>query len=593
MKAQELREKYLDFFAKKGHQIIPSASLIPEEKVDLAGTQKVLFTTAGMHPLVPYLLGEPHPHGKRLVNVQKCLRTDDLDQVGDAWHNTFFEMLGNWSLGDYWKEEAISWSLEFLTKELKLSKERIFVTVFAGDKDSPKDEETEKIWQKLGISKEKIFPLPKSDNWWGPVGESGPCGPDTEMFYDAGKEKCGSNCRPGCPCGKYAEIWNDVFMEYNKTPEGKYDSLRQKNVDTGMGVERTTAILQEKDNVYETELFWPIIQKIEEISGRKYKDHQKETRIVTDHLKAAVFLAQEGIEPDNKQQGYVMRRLIRRAVVKMRQAGIVPLKVLPHICQEVIKIYETSDGKNLYFDKPDYKIHPLIGAEINVFEPILSRNSKLLQAEIQINGKKLFDFYQSEGLPFEVAIDLLEQGGRLTDKKRLEKEFNEELKKHQELSRTASLGMFKGGLADQSGVVTKYHTATHLLHQALREILGAHVEQAGSNITEERLRFDFSHPQKMTEEETRKVEALVNQKIKENLPVKMETMSHKEAMKSEALAFFGQKYGEKVKVYSIGNFSKEVCGGPHVDFTGRLGNFKIKKEESAAKGIRRIYASLE
>lgn len=643
MKAHQLRQKYLNFFIKKGHQVIPSASLIPEEKVDLSGTQKVLFTTAGMHPLIPYLLGETHPRGKCLVNVQKCLRTDDLDQVGDAWHNTFFEMLGNWSLGDsaspdgigqggYWKEEAISWSLEFLTDQLNLEKERIFVTIFAGDKGSPKDEETEKIWQKLGISQERIFPLPKSDNWWGPVGESGPCGPDTEMFYDTGKEKCGKECRPGCACGKYAEVWNDVFMEYNKTAEGKYERLKQRNVDTGMGLERTTAILQGKDNVYETELFWPIIQKIGEVSGKSYEDYQKEMRIIADHLKAATFLISESLTPVSKdERGAILRRLIDRANGEGRKLGL-DRSFLPAISDPIIDIYQQiypELNKNrlkirevlsqvggrieqIMTDPTAYKRLENIGSktedELKIEEKVyidkyfggaispdeLRKKHNLTSWGSIYAGTVAFDVKGTIGYPVSDVQEIAQRSlGQNFKPDEFKKTFEIFYQEHQKKSRMGGEQLFRGGLADQSEAAIKYHTATHLLHQALREVLGSHVKQAGSNITGERLRFDFSHLQKMTEEEIKRVEDLVNQKIKENLLVKMKQMSYEEAIKSGALAFFRERYGGKVKVYSIGNFSKEVCGGPHADFTGKLGVLKIKKEESAAKGVRRIYAILD
>ena len=578
MIAKQLREKFIRFFKKKNHREIPNVSLLPEND------PSALFISAGMHPLVPYLLGEKHPLGQRLVNCQRCLRTGDLEEVGDTFHHTFFEMLGNWSLGDYFKKEMIPWALEFLMLELGFKRENLSVTIFKGNADAPYDRESEEIWRKLGIPQEKIFPLEKKDNWWGPVGETGPCDPDTEIFYDTAKPACSSNCRPGCGCGKYFELWNLVFMEYEKKKNGNYIPLRQKNVDTGMGVERTTAILQRKDDDYQTELFWPLIKKIEEVSGKIYQGNEKSMRIIADHLKAATFIIDDGVEPSNKDRGYVLRRLIRRSVVQMMQLEIIPLKIIPALCQEIINIY-----KDLYFiDKTSYEIHPIIEAEVNNFLPKIHKAAKLLQVK-QLSGKLLFDLLQTYGLPFEVAQDLLEQWGKKIDKKTRE-EFKNEMKKHQELSRKASKGLFKGGLADYSEEVTRLHSATHLLHQALRDVLGKHIRQVGSNITPERLRFDFTHPEKLTLDQIAKVEALINKKIRENLAVKMKIMTLEQARKEKALAFFRERYGEKVNVYFIGDYSAEVCAGPHVTSTGEIGDVKIIKEESAGAGKRRIYA---
>ncbi len=581
MTARELRQKFIDFFKKIDHQEIPNLSLVPEDD------PSALFISAGMHPLVPYLLGEPHPLGKRLVNCQRCLRTDDLEAVGDTFHHTFFEMLGNWSLGDYFKKEMIAWALKFLTSELGFNKEKLSVTIFQGDADAPFDKESEKIWLSLGFPKEKIFPLGKKDNWWGPVGETGPCGPDSEIFYDTGQPACGKDCQPGCGCGKYFELWNLVFMEYERKKNGKYLPLKQKNVDTGMGVERTIAILRGEADDYQTELFIPIIEKIEKASEKTYKGNEKAMRIIADHLKAATFAIADGVEPSNKDRGYVLRRLIRRSAVKMRQLKIVPGKLIPKICQKVVEIY-----KDLYFvDKNAYEIHPIIGEEVENFLPKMYRAGKLLQVK-PVSGKLLFDLHQTYGLPFEVAQDLLEQWGKKIDKK-IREEFDKEMKRHQKISRKGMKRKFAGGLADKSQEAVRLHTATHLLHQALRDVLGEHVQQVGSNITVERLRFDFTHPEKLTEKQVKKVEETVNLKIKENLPVKMEIMSLEEAKKRGALAFFGEKYGEQVKLYSLGNYSKEVCGGPHVASTGEIDNVKIVKEESAGAGKRRVYAVLK
>jgi len=590
MKAKELKEKYLKFFESKGHKIIPSASLIPSTEVEIAGTQKVLFTTAGMHPLIPYLLGQEHTAGKRLVNVQKCFRTDDIDEIGDSWHLTFFEMLGNWSLGDYWKKEAIEWSLEFLTKELKLEKEKIYVSVFGGDSEIPgveADEESVSIWKGVGMPEERIFRLGKADNWWGPVGETGPCGSDAEMFYDTGKPKHGQDCQPGDNCGKYAEIWNDVFMEFNKTADGKYEPLKQKNVDTGMGVERTTAVLQGKDNVYDTELFKPVIDLIE---NKSRNFNLKDARIVADHIKGAVFLAAEGVEPSNKDQGYILRRLIRRATAKARYSLEVdfPLKDVMEI---YVGIYEDNYPDLL---RKSEKITDTIVKEVDQFNRTLNLGiaefHKIAQGSNKIiPGRDSFFLQATHGLTIDFLKDLAKEENLEID----EKGFDEEFKKHQEISRAGLEKKFAGGLADQSEATTKGHTSTHLLHQALRTVLGEHVHQTGSNITPERIRFDFSHGEKLTDDQIKKVEDIVNEKIKEDLPVKKEIMSPEEAKVSGATGLFEEKYGDKVSVYSIGDFSKEVCGGPHVEHTGQLGKFKIVKEEALGSGQRRIRAVLE
>jgi len=535
MTADELRKKFLEFFREKGHKIIPGASLIPEND------PTVLFTTAGMHPLVPFLLGEKHPAGNRLVSVQKCIRTGDIDEVGDDVHLTFFEMLGNWSLGDYWKKEAIEWSWEFLTSSqwLGLDKDKISVSVFNGDEDAPFDKESFEIWKSLGIPEEKIAKLPKKDNWWGPAGKTGPCGPDTEIFFDG------------------VEIWNDVFMEYNKNANGSYEPLKQKNVDTGMGVERTLAILNGYKSVYETELFAPLI-----------KENTRAERIVADHIKAAVFILAEGVEPSNIGRGYVLRRLIRRAVRYGYKTGLI---------DEIIKIYpELEKNKNF--------IEEQMKKEQEKFGKTLDRGLREFE-----KGTDPFILFTTYGFPIELTEELAKEKGIEIN---LEK-FNEQLKAHQELSRTASVGMFKSGLADHSEQTIKYHTASHLLLAALRHVLGAHVVQKGSNITVERLRLDFSHPQKMTPEEIKKTEDLVNEKIKENIPAVWEELSLEQAKEKGAMGVFENKYGEKVKVYTINNFSKEICSGPHVDSTGELGHFKITKEEASSAGIRRIKAILE
>jgi len=581
MTARELREKFINFFVEKGHKEIPSASLIPEND------PTTLFISAGMHPLVPYLLGEPHPLGKRLCSVQKCLRTGDIESVGDTYHHTFFEMMGNWSLGDYWKEEIIQASFEFLTKILNIPAEKIFITCFVGDSDAPKDEETALLWQKVGIPRQRIYFLGKEDNWWGLAGGTGPCGPDSEMFYDTGKQKCGSDCRPGCSCGKYIEIWNDVFMMYNKTAEGNFVPLKQRNIDTGMGVERTLAVLDGHFDDYRTELFWPIIEQLELRLKVKYNSNNEITRslrIIADHLKASVFLISDGVRPSNKLQGYILRRLLRRSASKAFSINKdFDSKDFKSLVQIIISIYP-----NYFKETNSEEIAMEVSLEIRKFRSTIERGFKEIEKYTTITGKIAFDLYQTYGFPLEVTRELAEEKGQIIN----EDEFRSEFRKHQELSRTASSGMFKGGLQDHSEIATKYHTATHLLHQALRDVLGDQVHQVGSNITAERLRFDFTYPEKLTNEQIKKVEDLVNEKIKENLAVKMETMSLEEARKKGALAFFEQKYGEQVKVYSIDNYSMEVCGGPHVNSTGEIGKVKIIKEESCGAGKRRIYATL-
>ncbi len=590
MKARELKKKYFDFFTKKGHKKLPNVSLVPEDI-----SSSALFISAGMHPLIPFLLGEPHPLGKRLVSNQRCIRTGDIEEVGDPLHLTFFEMLGNWSLGDYWKEEQISWSLEFLTKVLKIPQEKISVSCFTGDKDAPRDEESARIWRKVGIPKERIYFFGKKENWWGPVEDTGPCGPDSEMFIDTGRKSCGPKCDPSCQCGKYFEVWNDVFMEYNKTKDGKYVPLKQKNVDTGMGVERVLTIMQGKDDIFLIDEFEPIIKQLEKRLGVEYglnNEITKSLRIIADHLKASVFLISDNVRPSNKEQGYVLRRLLRRSAFKAY--SIDPKfssKDFKSLVEVIVGIY------------PDYfqginsdEVMAEVSLEIRKIRKTIERGLKEIKKHSTITGKIAFDLYQSYGFPLEMTEEIAQERGQKIDIKVFESEF----KKHQELSRTASAGMFKSGLADHSEEVTKLHTATHLLNAALKQVLGSHVFQKGSNVTAKRLRFDFPNPEKLTPEQIKKVEDLVNQRIKENLPVKMEMMTLEEAKKMGAAAVFGEKYGEKVKVYSVGPltssgrpFSVEVCGGPHVDFTGKLGKFKIIKQEAVGSGTRRLYAVLE
>lgn len=591
----ELRSKYIDFFKSKGHVEISGRSLIPEND------PTVLFTTAGMHPLVPYLMGEPHPAGTRLTDVQKCVRTGDIDDVGDASHLTFFEMLGNWSLGDYFKKESIAYSFEFLTDEkyLGIPIDKLSFTVFEGNEDAPRDDESASIWESLGVSKDRIFFLPKEDNWWGPAGETGPCGPDTEIFIDTGKPACGSNCRPGCNCGKYVEIWNNVFMQYHKNMDGSYSPLKRKCVDTGMGVERTVAMLQGKPSVYNTEAFTSIIKSIEDISGVKYGDNEKtdtSIRIIADHVRTACFILGDPKTtlPSNIGAGYVLRRLIRRAVRHGKKLGIdgnflsVPASAV--IAQNAGFYTELKENETLILTELKAEEDKFLEtlkkgeAEFEKMLPNLLKNPKKI-----IPGRMAFKLYDTYGFPIELTEELASESGLTVNRE----EFDEAFKKHQELSRAGSEQVFKGGLADHSEQTTAYHTATHLLHKALRMVLGDHVQQKGSNITAERLRFDFSHPEPMTDAEKKEVERLVNEAIKADLPVTMEVMPLEEAKKIGAMALFGEKYEDVVKVYKIGDFSIEVCGGPHVERTGSLGRFCIKKEQSSSSGVRRIRAVLE
>ena len=592
MDFKELRNKYVSFFESKGHKHISSSSLIPEND------PTVLFTTAGMHPLVPYLLGQPHPEGKRLVDWQKCIRTGDIDDVGDPAHLTFFEMLGNWSLGDYFKKEAISWSYEFLINVLGFKPEQLHVTVFEGDADAPRDEESAGYWEDLGIPKERIHFKPKEDNWWGPAGTTGPCGPDTEMFIDTGLPACSDKCGPGCHCGKYIEIWNNVFMQYNKQEDGTFIPLSQKNVDTGMGIERTVAMLSGKKSVYETDIFKPIINKIEQLSGTTYgsdEETSRAIRIIADHIRTATFIIgdERGISPSNVGAGYVLRRLIRRSVRFGKKLGI-NKAFLAEIAQVVIDMMsqfypELIQNKQRIFDElsaEEAKFETTLQTGLNEFNKVAGKLAEHNQTGI--SGKTAFKLYDTYGFPLELTLELAKEKNMTVDVDG----FNEQYNKHKEESRTASKGAFKAGLADHAEETTNLHSATHLLHAALRRVLGDHVQQKGSNITQERLRFDFSHPQKVTPEQLKEVEDLVNEQIQKKMPITMEVMTLEEAKAQGALAFFTSKYGEKVKVYTMGDFSKEVCGGPHAQNTGDLGRFVIKKEEASSAGVRRIKAVL-
>jgi len=623
MKCSELKKKYIEFFKNKGHKEIVNSSLIPEND------PTVLFTTAGMHPLIPYLLGERHPQGKRLVDVQKCIRTGDIDEVGDEVHLTFFEMLGNWSLGDYFKEDAIKMSYEFLTNVLRLEKERIAVSCFKGDEDAPEDSTSARVWEGLGISKERIVFLGKEENWWGPAGATGPCGPDTEMFYYTGEnipKKFNSKDK------KWVEIWNDVFMEYNKLKGGKFEKLKQQNVDTGMGVERTVAVLNGVSDVYEIDVLKPLMDKV---SGLAKGKDVRSKRIIVDHLRAATFILNEGVIPSNLERGYVLRRLIRRAIRHGRLLGI-----QHRFCKEVVKEVFIVNKWNHFFreefilneiGKEEDKFESTLEQGLKIAEKIFSKKTpikkekylklmqlpnhveilkdlwnkkragkdysikeaKISKKEIDkatVTGKEGFLLYQSYGFPAEMIIELATEKNLFFHRGG----FRSELEKHQELSRTATAGRFKSGLADHSGETTKLHTATHLLLQALKDVLkDKSLMQKGSNITAERLRFDFSFPRKLTEDEIKKVEDIVNEKIREGLKVRCEEMKLEEAKKIGVTGVFEHKYGERVKVYSIGDYSRELCSGPHVTNTKELGKFKIVKEESSSAGVRRIKAVLE
>lgn len=665
MTANGLRQLFVEFFVSKGHAVIPSASIIPEND------PTVLFTTAGMHPLVPYLMGQPHPAGNRLVNVQKCIRTGDIDDVGDSSHLTFFEMLGNWSLGDYFKKEMIPWSWEFLTspKWLGIDPDRLAFSVFAGDETAPRDEESRDLWRACGVQEERIFFLPRENNWWGPAGLTGPCGPDTEMFIITDKAPCGPDCSPACSCGRYLEIWNDVFMQYNKQADGSYIPLAQKNVDTGMGLERTIGVLTGKKSVYETDLFTGIIGRIEDLSGKKYEGADDETarafRIVADHMRTSTFILGDhrGVSPSNVDQGYVLRRLIRRAVRFGRHLEL-PDGFTAEVAKTIIAQYrdaypELEENSAFVLEQlllEEQRFQRSLSQGLKEFEKAISRIDQLsalfggMQSELKavlpadfekklyeaqeiannvsstlkprpellgmieelkkfvaavdtvadfarrandfaktlntIDGRDAFKLYDTYGFPLEITQELARERGLLVD----ENDFAERFRQHQIKSQAGAEQRFKGGLADHDEETTKLHTATHLLHTALRRVLGEDVHQKGSNITAERLRFDFTFGRKMTPEEIAEVQRLVNEAIDKKMPVTMEEMTVDEAKKNGAIGLFESKYGERVNVYTMGDFSKEICGGPHVKNTGELGGFKILKEESSSAGVRRIKA---
>ena len=647
----ELREKFLAFMESKGHHRIQSASVIPEND------PTVLFTTAGMHPLVPYLMGTPHPAGSRLTDVQKCIRTGDIDDVGDPSHLTFFEMLGNWSLGDYFKKEMIPWSWEFLTSPeyLGLPKDKLAFTVFEGDEDCPRDEESYNLWRACGVKEENLFFLPKENNWWGPAGITGPCGSDTEMFIITDKEPCGPDCSPACSCGRYLEIWNDVFMQYNKNAEGKYEPLAKKNVDTGMGLERTVCVLNGRKSVYEIDAFARILGRIAELSGKEYEADEATTRafrIIADHMRTSTFILGDdrGVSPSNTDQGYILRRLIRRAVRYGMQLGMPEgftveiAKVIIDQYKEVypelernaafvleqLKLEEARFARTLKQGEKEFeKVYNNVVQTRTMLESILAaedgtalarelaESKKLrpspdmmpiieaaragdgagVEAAVRarmeslstLDGRSAFKLYDTYGFPIEMTRELAAEKGLSID----EADFAERFKKHQELSHQGADQKFKGGLADHSEQTAKLHTATHLLHAALRKVLGDEVAQKGSNITAERLRFDFSFGRKMTPEEIAEVERLVNVAIDAKVPVVCEEMTVPEAKAKGAIGLFENKYGERVRTYKMGDYSFEICGGPHAENTGDLGSFKIQKEESSSAGVRRIKATIQ
>ncbi|HEY7346834.1 MAG TPA: alanine--tRNA ligase [Ktedonobacterales bacterium] len=610
MTGEELRQSFLTFFAERGHAIIPSAPLVPEND------PTALFISAGMQPLVPYLLGESHPKGRRLADVQKCLRTDDIEEVGDISHNTFFEMLGFWSLGDYWKQDSLRWTLDWFTRVLGLEQERISFTVFAGDDDAPRDDEAAQVWLSLGIPQERIYYLPKKDNWWGPAGKTGPCGPDSELFYDTGRPKHGPDCQPGCGCGKYIEIGNNVFLQYTKTTEGAFKPLAQRSIDVGLGLERTLCVITHVEDVYTTDLFAPIVERIHALCQRGQaflapEQEQRLTRITADHLRAATFMIADGVTPSNVEQGYICRRLIRRAVRCGHELGIpgagarasAASETTGHqprqapaaeIARVVISHYGQSYPE---LTQRQQQILAALGREEERFSQTLARGLREFQkleeglrqrGENLLAGEAVFRLFDTFGFPPTLTAELAQERGLSVDLDGFDLLF----KQHQERSRQANEGRFAGGLADHSERTTQLHTATHLLQQALRDVLGPHVRQMGSNITTERLRFDFAHPKKLTPEEVGRVEEIVNQQIARDLQTQMQMMPLQQALDQGALAFFGERYADTVKVYKIGDYSMEVCGGPHVSHTGGLGRFKITRAESIGQGVQRVRADL-
>lgn len=608
MNSKDVREKYLKFFENRNHVRIKPAPLV------LTSDPTTLFTSSGMQPLVPYLLGEEHPSGsQRLVDSQPSFRAEDMDEVGDNRHTTFFEMLGNWSLGDYFKEDQLKWIWYFLTDNLKLDPKNLYISVFEGNEFVPKDNESLRVWKSLGIKEDHIYFYGVDKNWWSrsgtpdtmPVGEIG--GPDSEIFYDFGtthNPSFGSQCHPNCECGRFLEIGNSVFIQYRKVGDGQFEKLPQQNVDFGGGLERLTAATLNEPDIFKTDLFWPVIERLQQQTGLKYEDGQftENFRIAADHIKAATFLIKSGVYPANKLQGYVLRRLIRRTAVKFTQANLNPTEILPKLVDPVIDVYQGSD----YFQTGDWdRIRQVVEEELKKFQVTLAKGLKEIGKLKEIDGKMAFDLYQTYGFPVEITEELMCQRGQVVDRQ----QFEEEFEKHRQTSRTASAGMFKGGLAGHSEVEIRYHTTTHLLHQALRDVLGPEVFQKGSNINPDRLRFDFSFDRKMTAEEIKQVEKLINQRVEEDLKVDQMTVTLDEARKLNAIGLFDQKYGTDVSLYGVGPqfkldpqakdqrqrggyYSLEFCGGPHVEHTGIIGRVNITKEEAVSAGVRRIRAEI-
>ena len=586
MTANELRTKYVNFFKERGHKEIASASLLPEND------PTVLFTIAGMHPLVPYLLGEKHPCGKRLTDVQKCIRTEDIDEVGDDTHCTFFEMLGNWSLGDYFKQESISMSFDFLTNYLHIPVERLAVTVFEGDELTPADVETETIWKGVGLKNDQIFRYGRENNWWGPTGQTGPCGPDTEIFYDMDKPKCGPNCGPSCKCGKYVEIWNNVFMQFNQEADGTFTELKQKNVDTGMGLERVLTIFNGKTNVYDTELFIPIMQTLEKILEKEGKAiPERDKRIICEHTRAITFILGDPmkISPSNTEQGYILRRLIRR-IIRLFKKSDIHANYLCELAAVIIEQYgpvypELEENREFILEQLQKEYH-LFSKTLDEGLKMAGKYLDRIEQGETLSGELAFKLYDTFGFPIEFTSELALERGYQVDMDGFRKKFEE----HQNKSRQGAMGKFAGGLAASNEQTARLHTATHLLNGALRKVLGEEVFQRGSNITSERLRFDFSFGRKVTKEELDKVEFIVNEAIQKKIDVIMEEMTPEKAYEEGAIGIFSEKYGEIVKVYTIPGYSKEICGGPHAENTGELVSFKIIKEEASSAGVRRIKA---
>lgn len=598
MKTSEIRKKYIEFYKREGHKEIPSASLLPEND------PTTLFTSSGMQPLVPYLLGQPHPEGNRLVNSQKSFRSQDVEEIGDNRHTTFFEMLGNWSLGDYFKVEQLPWIFEFLTSEVGLDPKKLYVTVFEGSASVPKDtvsiDAWVKIFQKVGIDAkegDRIRAYSAKKNWWSRAGEpekmpaGEPGGPDSEIFYEfvsvPHDPRFGEHCHPNCDCGRFMEIGNSVFMEYQKQADGSLVKLKQHNVDFGGGLERIAAAVMDQPDVFKIDLVYPLIQELEKLSGKPYGQNEADTRsmrIIADHVRAGTMMMADGVMPSNKAQGYVLRRLLRRAIRFGRLIGL-EQNFMASLAAKVLNSYEDAYPVS---EARRSEILNGLTTEESKFAKMVGKGLKEIEKIKDLSGAEAFRIFETYGFPWEMTEEIARERGQVVDRT----EFEAEFKRHQEKSRTAAQGMFKGGLQDHSEAVVKLHTATHLMHQALRSVLGSHVSQKGSNITGERLRFDFSHTDKVLPEQLQEVEKIVNEQIRRDLPVSFKVSTYKGAIEEGALAFFGERYPENVKVYTIGDFSKEICGGPHVERTSLLGSFKITREESVGGGTRRVYATL-